>query len=1167
MDFVHLHLHTQYSLLDGAIRLSDLFPRCAELGFSQVAMTDHGNMYGAVKFHQEAQRASIRPIIGCEVYVAQGSRTEKKKGQSPNHLILLAKDEKGYRNLSRIVSLGFLEGFYSKPRVDKELLQTYSEGLVAMTACLSGEVPRLILKGRPDGAHAAALELQGIFGPGNFYLELQKNGLPEQDRVNDELLNISELTSIPVVGTNDCHYLRREDHLAHEVLLCIQTGKLLSDKKRMHMDTDEFFMKSTEEMYAQFKGLEHALENTVKIASMCDLRIPMGDVLLPKFPAPEGETPDSHLEKLAWQGLEKHLDRLSRKQVEHKPDVYKERLVYELKVIRKMGYSDYYLIVQDFINYARKCSIPVGPGRGSGAGSLVAFCVGITQLDPIEFDLLFERFLNPDRVDMPDFDVDFCKRKRDRVIDYVTQLYGQDRVGQIITYSSLNAKAAIKDVGRVLGFSYAETDKISKMIPDGPAGAAVTVASLGQNDSRARELIRQDPRYVQLFEIASGLEKLNRQAGVHAAGVVISKDPLIDVVPLSRARNDEVVTQYAKEELEAVGLVKFDFLGLKTLTVIDETMDLIRANGKEAPNLEELPLDCPEVYSLISSGETTGVFQMESSGFRSLVRKLGPDRFDDIIAVLALYRPGPLGGGMVDDYVLRKRGEKAIEYLHPDLEPILNDTYGVIVYQEQVMLIASTIAGFSMSKADELRKVMGKKKVEKMPKMKKEFIQGGLKKGHTREFLEKLMDQLVTFAEYGFNKSHSAAYAYIAYWTAYLKANFPVEFTAALMTLDRDATDKMVNYLAECRRMGVAVRVPHINHSRMDFSVVGEDILFGMAGIKNVGESAVEGIIEERDRGGAFKSMYDFLVRVDSKKVNKRVLEGLIDAGGMDCFGVARFELLEDLDRTMSLAQAEQRDKAVGQKSLFGSPAQKPKLRTKSRKKKAVPLTEESVMTRKTMQAEKDAIGFYLTGHPLDRYLGILGDLTSQNIGELSTAGNGVRVTIAGVVSSLFERDKKNGRGKMARFNLEDRFGTVSVLAFSTIYEPAEELVKGQDPILVQGVVQVEEEGENQTRIVKADTIISVSDAADQWTRRMVLNLDTGKHGAATLENLARVLEEYSGQCAVAIRLTYPGRGEVRVGLGEGSGIRLNPHSLYALTNLVGHKGMQFLVRLPTRGG
>jgi DNA polymerase-3 subunit alpha len=1024
-----------------------------------------------------------------------------------------------------------------------------------------------VLKGKADKAYEAALEMRDMFEPGCFFIELQKNGLADQDKANEELLNIAETAGIPLVATNDCHYLRREDHFAHEVLLCIQTGKKLTDEGRMHMGSDQFYMKSAEEVYEQFKGLEGAVENTERIAAMCNLEIQLDKVLLPKFPTPAGETADACLARLAAEGLSRRLAAKKAKGKRIVEEEYRQRLEYELSVISKMGFSDYYLIVQDFINRAREMGVPVGPGRGSGAGSLVAHAVGITQLDPLQFDLLFERFLNPERIDMPDFDIDFCQAKRDKVIEYVTGLYGKDRVGQIITYSQLNAKAAIKDVGRVLGFSFAEADKLTKLIPEGPAAATTALATLMEDEPALDAAANQDARHRQLFDICLALEKLNRQAGVHAAGVVISKEPLVDVVPLCTGKLGELVTQYSKEEVERVGLVKFDFLGLKTLTVMDEALRLIQLNGKEPPDLENVPLDCADVYALISSAETTGVFQMESDGFRKLLRKLRPDRFDDIIAVLALYRPGPLKGGMVDDYVRRKHGEIPISYEHDVLEPILKETYGVIVYQEQVMRIGVSVAGFSLSQADELRKVMSKKKKEKMPIMKARFMDGGEKRNFSKEFLASLFATLEVFAEYGFNKSHSAAYAFIAYWTAYLKARFRVEFMAALMSLDKDKPDKMVRYLAECRRTGVTVRGPDINKSMNDFNVVGEQILFGMAGVKNVGESAVDAIVGERAAGGPFKSFYDFCLRMDGKKVNRRVVEGLVSAGAFDCFGQPRRLLIRDLDSNLIMAQAEQRDRAVGQKSLFGM---KPAA-GKGRKKvsgggdgAAAPVVCEFAMVdRETLRMEKEAIGCYLCGHPLDRYLGFIGEMTTHTLEDLERCSNGDRVVVAGVVSGLSEKSEKSGRGRMARFELEDQNGMVPAIAFSSAYEAARDMVLGTDPVVVKGSVMVEGDAEMPTIQLRVEEVSSLPAMAQSWTRRVEVCLDSGKAPLDALSVLDRVLQTHGGECPVSLRVILPGKGHVRVDLGADRRIALGEDLLQALANLVGQSGLQFVVKPP----
>ena len=1163
MGFAHLHLHTQFSLLDGAIRLTDLFPRAVEMGLTHVAMTDHGNMYGAIKFYDGARAHGLTPIIGCEVYVAPEHRTLKEKRRPPYHLILLARNNEGYANLSRLVSLGFIEGFYGKPRIDKEILARYSKGLIGLTACLSGEVAKLISNGKADEAYQTALQYQGLFEPDSFYLELQKNGLVEQDRVNEELLNISELSGIPVVATNDCHYLRRADHQAHEVLMCIQTGKKLEDVDRMQLATDQFYVKTPEEMYEQFRGLEHALENTDVIARQCNVTIEMGKFKLPQYPAPKGETTDEYLERMARESLAAYMKKQRSAGIALDEAVYLKRLEFELGVIQKMGFSDYYLIVWDFINYARKSAIPVGPGRGSGAGSLVAFSVGITALDPIKFDLLFERFLNPDRVDMPDFDIDFCKRKRDQVIDYVTQFYGKERVSQIATYSSLNPKQAIRDVGRVLGFTFAETDRISKLFPDGPQAAEVSIAELLQSDPKISQMRNTDERHVQLFSIASSLEKLNRQAGIHAAGVVIAKDPLIDTAPLWTGKNGEIVSQFAKEELEKIGLVKFDFLGLKTLTVIDECLALIERNGGTPPVLDDLPLNRPEVYELISEGYTHGVFQMESEGFRRLVRNLGPDRFEDIIAVLALYRPGPLGGGMVDAYVNRKRGRERIDFGHELLEPILKDTYGVIVYQEQVMRIASEIGGFTMSEADELRKAMAKKKADKMAKLRKKFVAGAIKRKFSKEFVLGLMDSLEKFGQYGFNKSHSAAYAFISYWTAFLKANFPVEFMAALTSLDKNDPEKMVGNLAECRRMRVLVKVPDINHSVMDFSVSGSTILFGLSGIKNVGESAVQSILDERAANGPFKGFYGFLLRIDGSRVSKRVIEGLVNAGAFDSFGCARKQLLAELDHSLALAQKEARDRSIGQKSLFSAkPAGR---RPKARKSSSSDHRDISnFLDRRTLHAEKEAIGFYLSGHPLDSFLGIIGELTSHTLSDIDRGSHAESVTIAGVVRSVNERKLKRGNKLMAKIELEDRYGMVNVVSFSESYEPARELLRGQDPILVRGTLQVDQIGDGddvrRTVEVVADSIVPFSEEAQKLTRGIEVILPADERCESSLEALRAVVKRYSGEIPLLLNLRVAGRGAVRIRPEAGTGIQLHEDALYAITTLVGKKGVRFFV-------
>jgi DNA polymerase-3 subunit alpha len=1169
MGFAHLHVHTQYSLLDGAIRLGDLLDRCQTMGYDAVAITDHGNMYGAVRFFLDARKKGIKPIVGCEVYIAPGSRLVKEKGPGPYHLVLLCKDSEGYHNLCKLVSYGFLDGFYGKPRVDKDLLRQHAGGLFALSACMSGEVATRVKEGNLDAARETALEYRDIFGEGNFFLEIQKNGIVLQDRVNSALVEISKETGIPLVATNDCHYLDKGDHVAHEALLCIQTGKTMADKDRMTMDTDQLYFKSPQEMEEQFADYPEALTNAARIAEECNVHIETGVTLLPAFPAPEGLTTDQYLEQLAREGLARRIDvSLKRGDPVAKPEVYEERLAFEMGVISRMGFSDYYLIVWDFIRKAKEMKVSVGPGRGSGAGSLVAYAVGITELDPLRFDLLFERFLNPDRVGLPDFDIDFCQRKRNLVIDYVSQFYGKDRVGQIVTYSTLNSKTAIRDVGRVLGLPYGELDRISKLFPEGPAAAKMTIPlHIKENADIAKA--SQEPRYEELFRIASALEKLNRQIGVHAAGVVISRDPLMDVLPLATGKNGEVISQYAKEELEQVGLVKFDFLGLKTLTVIEDTLALIASNGKEVPDLEALPLDIPQVYELLSTGDTTGIFQMESGGFQSMIRKLVPDRFEDIIAALALYRPGPLGSGMADQYVRRKRGQEKVDYLHPMLEPVLWDTYGVIIYQEQVMRIAVEIAGFTLSKADELRKAMGKKNEKKMAELSQQFVEGAIARGHADPFVRDLIAKLVEFGHYGFNKSHSAAYALISYWTGYLKAFYPVEFVTALMCSDKDKPDKMVNYLAECRRMKIHVGCPDINLSQLDFAPRGDRIVFGLSGIRNVGESAAVALLKEREKKGPYTDFQDFCLRLDSRKVNKRVVEWLIHAGAFDCFRCSRGKMLQDLDQTLALAQSEHKHRAMGQKSLFGlaggtTPAAQIM-------REAPPETEAcgqdetgtSLMDKETLYLEKEAVGFFVTSHPMDRYLSLLPRLCTHSTATIQEADADSRILIAGCVSALEERLTKKAKAKWGRFNLEDRLGMQAAVAFPDTYELASEPLHGRDPIVVDGHLQIEEEGEVTSRTIMVRQVWPLAEAVREWTQSLRLEVSSQSCTEAWVDRLRQLVQSHPGTCPLTLWIRYPGRGTVRCSLPADTFVTLTEDLLAELVSLGGNEGIHAEIRVP----
>jgi len=901
-DFVHLHVHTQYSLLDGTIRLDSLFRKAKEYQMHAVAMTDHGNIFGAIDFYQHAQKYGLKPIIGCELYVAPKSRSDRTTqgaGESSHHLVVLVKDMQGYKNLMRLTTAGYLEGFYYRPRVDKEILAEYHEGLIGLSACLHGEISNFLLKGNMDAAKRAAAEYQDIFGPDDFYLEIMENGLPEQKIANEGLMTISKELSIPLVATNDCHYIEREEAEAHEILLCIQTGKTLEDRDRMRFRTDQFYFRSPEKMKQLFNYSEESIDNTVIIADRCNLSFDFGKFSLPHFEINTGETLDEHLTRLARKGLEKlMLTVLKGKDDERLREKYDRRLEGELEMIKAMGFAGYFLIVSDFVNYAKHRNIPVGPGRGSAAGSLVAYSIGITNIDPIRYGLFFERFLNPDRISMPDIDIDFCQDGRDEIIRYVTEKYGSDRVAQIITFGKMQAKAVIRDVGRAMNIAYGEVDTIAKMVPNVPnisLDAAIQIEPRLQEEEKKSEIIKK------LLSFSRSLEGLNRHASIHAAGVVISDLPLVERVPLYKSPKDEVVTQFSMNDLQTVGLTKFDFLGLKTLTVIKNALDFIREGRGIEIDINTLPLDESKTYQLLMRGDTDGVFQLESSGMKDILVNMKPDCIEDIIALIALYRPGPMN--MVPEFISRKQGKTKIVYEIPELEDILRETYGVIVYQEQVMQIASALGNYTMAEADILRKVMSKKKPSEMEKEKPKFLDGAKSNRISEKKAKKIWEQMETFAEYGFNKSHSTAYAMISYQTAYLKANYPVEFMAALLTSEKDNRDKIIKYIVSCKDSGINVLPPDINESMRDFSVAGEHIRFGLAAVKNVGVGAIDSIISVREDVGNFKTFFDFCDRIDIRKINKRMLESLIKCGAFDSTGYNRRQLMECYEGVLDSAQ------------------------------------------------------------------------------------------------------------------------------------------------------------------------------------------------------------------------------------------------------------------------
>ncbi len=1107
-QFVHLHLHTQYSLLDGANQLNPLFDQVQKFGMPAVAMTDHGNLFGAIDFYQKAKSHGIKPIIGCEAYMAPGSRSQRAGHLAHNeyyHLILLATNRTGYHNLMKLSSRAYLEGFYYKPRMDKELLEEHHEGLIALSGCLSGEIPYLIGQGDMDKALRVADEFRSIFGKDHFFLEVQANGLDHQQIANRGLMTIHQKTGLPLVGTNDCHYLTKGDARPHEVMLCLQTGKTLKDPNRMKFDTDQLYVKSTEEMVQEFAEFPRAVLHTTQIAEQCGLELEFETSYLPDYHVPDGQTHNSYLQWLSEEGLRA---RLRERPTSIPSEAYEHRLTTELTMLNTMGYAGYFLVVWDIINFARSRKIPVGPGRGSAAGSLVAYALRITDLDPLVYNLLFERFLNPERVSMPDIDMDFCMDRRGEVINYVIEKYGEEHVCQIITFGTLGAKAAIRDVGRVMDFPYAEVDKVAKLVP---TQLNITLQDALIQEPRLQELVDQDSKMKELMDTAMALEGLARHASTHAAGVVISQKPLMDHVPLYKTSNDEIVTQYTMTDLEKVGLVKFDFLGLKTLTMIHDAVTLVgtRSGGNSNLDVNHLPLDDPQTFSLLSSGKTTGIFQLESSGMRNLLVKIKPETFEDLIAILALYRPGPLESGMVDDFIKRKRDPSQVVYDPLQVEPILRETYGVIVYQEQVMAIANQLAGFSLGQADLLRRAMGKKKHEEMAKQKELFVTGSQQRGIQASKAEKLFDQMAFFAGYGFNKSHSAAYALVTYQTAYLKAHYPTEFMAALLTSEMGNTDKMVGYFTECRELGVQILPPDVNESAKNFSVVPEGIRFGLAAIKNVGESAVDVILEAREQEGPFSSFVDLCCRLDSQKVNKRVLEGLIKVGAFDSLATSRARLFHVLEQALDYAAIVQRNKRQGQTSLFDG------VSAESGAQGGLDFTIPQVpewSQQDTLKYERELTGFYITAHPLNRHRMAIAHFSTCSSRTLAEMGDGREVKLCGVVSGLKAMTTKKGN-RMAYVTLEDLHGTVEAIIFPETFQAHESLLTPDSVIRITGAVDLMDNGAR----IKATQIELLPQLERETVRHVTLQVYDRDVLPQNLVNLKEIFDRHPGPTPISL--------------------------------------------------
>ena len=1151
-SFVHLHLHTQYSLLDGAIRIPDLMKRAQELGLPALAQTDHGNMFGAIDFYNSCKRAGIKPILGSEIYFTPGSRFDRKSNRGNqkldsqdeqegrhniHHLILLCKSKQGYHNLCQLLSKAYMEGFYYKPRADIELLKEYGEDLICTTACLKGEVGYNFFTNQDERAERAIFKLHSLFQD-DFYLEIQENGIPEQADVNKKIIEFAKTNAINVVATNDCHYIHADDATAQEVLMCVQTGKTLADKNRMKLSTQEFYVKSAEKMREEFSYFTKACDNTLIIADKCNVEFNWTDSKgnqiyhLPGFDIPTKETPDEYMSRIAKEGLEKrfqgaHFRTLSQEdnwESKLKPQ-YLERLQLEIEMINKMGFTGYFLIVSDFVKWAKDHNIPVGPGRGSGAGSLVAYALEITNINPLPYGLLFERFINPERISLPDFDIDFCQDQRQRVIDYVTQKYGEERVGQIITFGKLQAKAVIRDVSRVFGLPYSEADMLSKLIPE---ELGINLEQALEKEPRLNEFGEKDPKIKQILKISKRLEGLLRHASIHAAGVIITDVPLVNYCPLFKGKEGEQVIQFDKDFSEKIGLVKFDFLGLKTLSVIYQAVQFIRRDHNKDFDIEAIDLEDHEVYKFISSGETIGVFQLESSGMKDLCRRIRPDSIEDITAINALYRPGPLGSGMVDDFIEIKHGRKKMNLPFPELEDILKDTYGIVVYQEQVMNIARNIGGYSLGQADILRRAMGKKKKDEMDRQKAIFKAGAVKRGFEEGKVSELFDLMAKFAEYGFNKSHAVAYAFIAYQTAYIKRYYPTAFFAALLSTEMGNTDKITIYCGDAEKQGIKTLPPCVNESLWSFNVVNEHIRFGMGAVKTVGETAIEALIKEREKNGHFEGLIDFCQRMNTRAINRRALESLISVGAFD--GVEktmnRKTMLKNLNVILAYAIKKMEERERGQVNLFDISNE---LAVDAIVDNLDIEETEDFDQKEKLKLEAKLMGIYISGHPLDGYESILEHISPTNLKSIhELTGKGRKeITLAGIITARKELFTKKG-DRMAFVTLEDLKGKIDCVVFPRTFLEFEEIIKSDDPLVMAGTINFDE----SPRKFFPSKIFHLSDHAQKRVRKVKIGVEVDQLNEYSLENLRKVLLSYRGTVPVEV-LMKTHEGEVSLPLGE----------------------------------
>lgn len=1158
-DFVHLNVHTEYSLLNSTVKISDLVKRAMDLKFPAMAITDSGNLFGAVEFYAESMKKGVKPIIGMQTYIAPGSRFERQTHgikEASFRLTLLAKNETGYQNLMKLSSIGYLEGFYYKPRVDKESLAKHSEGLIALSGDYKGEVPYYLLYDQPEDAKRALNEYLEIFGKKNFYLEVMDHGLEPDQKMIAECAKLSKETGVALVATHPVFYVKRDGAQAHDALICIGSGSKIEDTSRFRFQSDEYYLKSADEMKERFKEYPEAVRNTLEIAEKCNVKLEFGKIHLPNYTPPENKKQEVYLHELCFSMLEQRMKRI--------PENYQQRLSRELDLIAKMGYTSYFLIVWDFIRFAREKEIPVGPGRGSAAGSLVAYALRITDVDPIVHGLIFERFLNPDRISMPDIDIDFCYERRDEVIDYVKKKYGSSSVAQIITFGTMAARAAVRDVGRVMNFTYAEVDKIAKLIP---MEIGITIRDAIEKEPELKKLKETDARVDQLLKISMELEGLSRHASIHAAGVVISDRELSDYVALYKT-DEQICTQFTMGDLEKIGLLKMDFLGLRTLTVLHDAIKIIQKNRNLKINLEELPWEDSKAFEMLARGDAWGVFQLESSGMRDLLKKMKPTKFDHLVALLALYRPGPLGSGMVDDFIKRMKNSALIQYDHPKLEPALKETYGVILYQEQVMRIVSDLAGFTLAQADSLRRAIGKKDPEVMAREKENFVQGAVKNSNCAQAVAgKIWDLIDYFSGYGFNKSHSTAYALISYQTAYLRAHYPVEYMTALLTSEMNNTDKIVSYIEASKKMGIKILPPAVNESFDKFTGGDDWIRFGLAAIKNVGYTAIESILKARESGGKFTSLLDFTQRVDLRVCNHKVLESLIQCGAFDELGFHRSQLMAQLDSVLDAGAQIQKDKSLGQMSFFGDAAS-----DFGAVHDSMPEIPEWPEGQK-LAYERELIGFYVSAHPLSKYAKILKNYATHNtetlaemtIPKATVAANpptfprrgerqnqGPDVSIGAVIDSVREIVTKKG-DKMAFVQLQDLFGTCEVVVFPDAYRKFLPLIRKDELVFVKGKADARDE----TPKILADEIVKIEEVQQKYTKQVMVDLQTTGLVPELLGEIKTILQKHRGKTPVMIAFRDPKGRRAVIDAGTGLAVSTSDALFDDLEALLGENSVK----------